>query len=657
MKHYANFIGLLALMLGMIPFVTIAQKPTTTESSYHPYEVFDPTFFTTNGNEYRSASGVPGPKYWQNSASYLIHCNLNTTDSLLESTVQITYTNNSDDSLPFLWLQLDQNLFDPNSRGAATTLVSGDRFDVKGYTKGGDHIQNVSVIYKGRTYNIEPIITDTRMQLRLPFKVHPHGDKIDIKVQYNFSIPHYGADRMGRMNTEKGEIYQLAQWYPRMCVYDDIQGWNTLPYMGQGEFYCEYGNYDYYITVPSDMIVAGSGDLQNPEEVLTTQQIARLKKARQSDSTVTIISEQEVGTPQSRPKNSGKLTWHFKMENSRDVAWTASRSFIWDAARIQFPSGRKGISMAVYPAESEGEQGYSRATQYLKQSIEFYSKHYFEYPWNSAVAVAGVALGMEYPGIVFCSYKIKNGDLWGDITHEIGHNWFPMIVGSNERRFMWMDEGLNTFINGYATSWFNNGEYKDTSTRQRIGMLMYTTRGEDPLMTPPESMGFRDAGLYYFKTAAALNILRNEVIGEDRFDYAFKNYIKNWAFKHPQPDDFFRSMNNATGEDLNWFWKEWFYTTWKLDQAVTKVQYINEDASKGALITIENLGKMVLPVKIEITQKSGDPLIINLPVEIWQRGSSWTFQAGTRSEINSVIIDPDQKFPDINRDNNVWNAH
>lgn len=626
-------------------------------SIYNKNEVFDPLFLNQPATEFRSANGAPGTKYWQNSVNYIIRATLDERDTTLNGDVTINYTNNSTDTLNYLWLQLDQNLFNPDSRGAATTLITGDRFDVKGYTKGGYHIESASVIYKEKTYKIDPVITDTRMQLRLPFTVKPNGDKIDINVKYFFSIPQYGADRMGRLYTTNGVVYQLAQWYPRMCVYDEVKGWNTLPYMGLGEFYCDYGNFDYYVTVPAGMIVAGSGELQNPAEVLTPIEIKRLNEARKSDSTVFIINENEIGAASTRLTQTGTKTWHFKMHNSRDVSWAASKAFIWDAARINFPSGRKGIAMAVYPEESKGYDAYGRATQYLKQSIEFYSKTYFEYPWNSATVVAGVALGMEYPGIVFCSYKIKQANLWHDVTHEIGHNWFPMIVGTDERSFMWMDEGMNTFINGYASNWFNNGEYGDTTNRTILGMARTMTNSKDPLMTPPESMSLNDYGQYYFKTSTALNILRNSVIGADRFDYAFKTYIKRWAFKHPQPIDFFRTMNDAAGDDLNWFWKEWFYETWKLDQAVKGVEYVNDKPADGSLITIENLQRMALPVTVEITEQNGKSQIIDLPVNIWQRDAEWTFKYNSTSPITSVVLDPEEVLPDIDRKNNTWETN
>lgn len=268
--------------------------------------------------------------------------------------------------------------------------------------------------------------------------------------------------------------------------------------------------------------------------------------------------------------------------------------------------------------------------------------------------MAGVALGMEYPGIIFCSYKIKDGNLWHDVTHEIGHNWFPMIVGSNERRYMWMDEGLNTFINGYASNWFNHGEYGDTTNGQVLRMARVLSRSKSPLMTLPAAMGLSDYGQYYYKASLALNLLRNVVIGPDRFDYAFKAYINRWKFKHPQPDDFFRTINNAAGEDLNWFWKEWFYTTWNLDQAVKDVRYVNNNAGSGSLITIDNLGKMVMPVTIKVTEQNDHSETVKLPVEIWQRGGEWTFKYNSTSPVVSVVIDPQGELPDLDRANNSW---
>ncbi|MDF3077640.1 MAG: family metallopeptidase [Sphingobacteriaceae bacterium] len=620
---------------------------------YNHRELFGPVNWDFPPNEMRSSSGKPGPQYWQNRADYEIRATLSERDTSVTGQVLISYTNNSPDKLDYLWLQLDQNLFDPNSRGAATTPISGDRFDVKGFNRGGYHISSVSVIYKGVAYTAKPVLSDARMQVRLKTPLGAKGDKVQVKVNYNFAIPVYGADRMGRLNTKNGYVYEIAQWYPRMCVYDDIEGWNTLPYMGLGEFYLEYGNFDYYITAPSDMVVVGSGDLQNPTEVLTSKQISRLAQARNSDKTVMIINPEEIRQPGTRPTKIPNLTWHFKMLNSRDIAWAASKAFIWDAARVNLPSGRKGIAMSAYPVESAGIDAWGRSTEYLKRSIEIYSQKYFEYPWNSAVNVSGVALGMEYPGIIFCLANFKKAQLWGDVTHEIGHNWFPMIVGSNERKFMWQDEGFNTFINEYATQMFNNGEYWNAATRPARAIVPALIKNNDPLMTPPEAISLSEYGLYYNKTAVGLDILRTEVIGPELFDYAFNQYIKNWAFKHPQPSDFFRSMNNAAGEDLNWFWKGWFFTAGKVDQAVTSVKYVKDDAAQGALITIENKGEIPMPVTVQIVRTDGKTDTVKLPVQVWQRDASWTFRYPSTSAIKSVSIDPDKRLPDVNSGNNV----
>ncbi|HVS94181.1 MAG TPA: M1 family metallopeptidase [Mucilaginibacter sp.] len=647
LKHFAG-LGLALLLAAS------ASAQTTTDSiKYDHQEVFGPITWPVTSGDTRSADGQPGPNYWQNRADYLIHAKLTEgqQDTTITGEVTINYTNNSPDKLDHLWLQLDQNLFKPDSRGAATVPIGGDRFDVRGFSRGGYHIGTVTVTYMGKTYKVNPVITDARMQVRLKTPMGAKGQKIQVKVNYWFSIPFYGADRMGRKKFEQGYVYEIAQWYPRMCVYDDVEGWNTLPYMGLGEFYCEYGNFDYYITAPASMTVVGSGDLQNGTQVLSGTEQSRLAQARKSDKTVMVITPEEVG------KNNGAKgdkTWHFKMLNTRDVSWAASNAFIWDAAKVNLPSGRQCIAMSAYPKESAGNDSWGRSTEYLKNSMEIYSKKYFEYPWNSAVSVSGVALGMEYPGIIFCLSNLKNGGLWGDITHEIGHNWFPMIVGSNERKYMWQDEGFNTFINEYSTEHFNKGEYFNAKNRAANGIARLMLREKDPLMVAPEAQN--EYGQYYFKTALGLDILRNEVLGHDRFDYAFNEYIKHWAFKHPLPYDFFRVMNDASGEDLNWFFKPWFFTTWTLDQSIQSVKYVKDDPKNGAILTLVNKEKLAMPVDLKITLADGKVQNLHLPVNIWQRGGVWTFVYPSTTTIQSIEIDPDHQLPDVDRKNNVWNA-
>ncbi|MGG9962173.1 M1 family metallopeptidase [Ferruginibacter sp. SUN106] len=628
---------------------------------YNPHELFAQNFNLPAGNSFRSAKGIPGPSYWQNNSSYLVHATLSEKDTSVTGDVTITYTNNSPDQLDYLWLQLDQNIFKPSSRSVAATPYPGDYFSVLGKINGGYNIKDVTISYDNKSYTVQPVITDTRMQVRLNTPLQPKGDKVSIKINFSFVIPLDGAGRFGRQYTKNGVIYQIGQWYPRMCVYDDVEGWNTLPYMGLGEFYCDYGNYDYYITAPAAMIVYGSGDLQNAAAVLTPEQIKRLAAAANSDKTITIIGADEIGKPATRPAGKENLTWHFTMTNTRDIAFAASKGLIWDAAKINLPSGKKALSMSCYPVESLGDIAWTRSTEYLKASIEIYSKNFFEYPWNVAISNAGITGGMEYPGMIFNNYKEIKARLWFLIAHEIGHNWFPMIVGSNERRYMWQDEGFNTYVNYIANDLFNNKEYQTDAayfdksffaSRDYMQFMQY----KDPLMTVSDAMDAEQHYQFYGKTAYGLNLLRTVVVGKERFDYAFRKYTEAWAFKHPTPYDFFHCINNAAGEDLNWFWKEWFFTTAKLDQTITAVSYIDNDPAKGALITIDNKGKMVLPVILKIIQANGKEETVQLPVEIWQRGGSWVYKYTSSNKIDKVILDPENVLPDMDRKNNEWNS-
>jgi Peptidase family M1 domain len=655
-----RIISILILQMISSSFL-YAQTYNKENAAYDPHDLFTQGFNPTTGNIYRSAKGTPGQQYWQNSASYLIHATLSEKDTSVTGDVTISYTNNSPDKLEYVWLQLDQNIFNPSSRSVAATRYPGDYFSVLGNKNGGYQIRDVTINQGGKSYTVEPIISDTRMQLRLNAPMTAKGDKISIKINYSFQIPLDGAGRFGRQYTKNGVVYQIGQWYPRMCVYDDVEGWNTLPYMGLGEFYCDYGNYDYYITAPSEMIVYGSGDLQNPTDVLTAEEIKRLSLAMNSDKTITIIGADEVMKPSSRPASKGNLVWHFKMQNTRDIGWAAGKGMIWDAAKINLPSGRKALAMSSYPLESKGDTAWTRSTEYLKASIEIYSKNFFEYPWNNAISNAGITGGMEYPGIIFNNFQETKARLWFLIAHEIGHNWFPMIVGSNERKYMWQDEGFNTYINYIATDLFNKGEYVNDSSyfdkgffasRDYIQFMEY----KDPLITVSDAMNEKQHYQFYGKTAYGLNLLRTVVVGKERFDYAFRKYTEAWAFKHPTPYDFFHCINNAAGEDLNWFWKEWFFTTWKLDQSITGVNYVNGDPSQGALITIENKGKMILPVIVKVFESNGNTETIKLPIEIWQRDGIWTFKYTSKTKIDKVVLDPENLLPDVDRKNNEWNS-
>jgi hypothetical protein len=624
---------------------------TSGNSHFDQHKVFDPFFYPSQATATRSAGGEPTSRYWGNRADYKINATLDTTDHSINGSVTITYTNNSPDNLPFLWLQLDQNIYRKDSRGEATNPVTGGRWANKSFTE-GDVIKSVSILINGVASKADYLVTDTRMQIRLANALKSAGS-IQIKIDYTFTVPQYGTDRMGRLNTSNGWVYEIAQWFPRMAVYDDIYGWNTLPYLGAGEFYLEYGDIDYSVTAPANLVVAGSGELLNPTEVLTPTQISRLAQAKASDKTVFIRTAGDVTNPASSLSKKS-LTWHFKCSQTRDVAFGASRAFIWDAAKIDLPSGRKALAQSVYPAEAAGDSAWGRSTNFVKNCIELYSKQWFEFTYPVATNVAGIVGGMEYPGIVFCSSNSKQGSLWNVTNHEFGHNWFPMIVGSNERKYAWMDEGFNTFINGVDTKVFRNGEFFRKEDAQRLAGYYFGANSET-ILTIPEVIQSSNLGTAaYAKPAMALDLLRKYVLGEQRFDYAFRTYIKRWAFKHPTPWDFFHTMENVSGEDLGWFWRGWILNNWKLDQGVKEVKYPDNDPSKGAFITLENLEEMAMPVNLAIEQENGKKDTILLPVEIWQKGGVKTIAYGSTSRIKSVVIDPDHNFPDINPANNSW---
>ncbi|HAY3564171.1 TPA: M1 family metallopeptidase [Elizabethkingia meningoseptica] len=643
-------INIVKIFTISVYFLAVSGLNAQQVTNYDYKDAFKEPFYTYNGNEFRSASGQPGTKYWQNQANYVLNVALDDTKNLFTGSAEIQYTNNSPDELKFIWFQLDQNLFKKESRGSAMIPQSNSRYGSSDSSfEGGYSIKSVKVDGKDVKYTID----DTRMQVDLPKYLKSNGGTAKIKIEYSFVSPADGADRMGYLQTKNGKIFTVAQWYPRVEVYDDLKGWNTVPYLGPAEFYLEYGNFDVTITAPDNFYVVASGELQNPRDVYSSEQIKKWDEAKNSEKTVVIRSAAEAGT------NSGKggtKTWKFKMNQSRDFAFAASPAFILDAARINLPSGKKTLAISAYPVESDGQNAWSRSTEYTKASIEHYSKQWFEYPYSNAVNVAGITNGMEYPGIVFCEYQAKGSSLWGVTDHEFGHTWFPMIVGSNERKHAWMDEGFNTFINGISTAAFNNGEY--SRKMQGRGMARYLFDAKlEPVDTPPDAMREASIGaLAYYKPGMALKVLRENVLGKERFDKAFREYINRWAYKHPAPDDFFRTMENVAGEDLGWFWRSWILNNWKLDQAVSAVKYVNNDYTKGALITIQNLEKMPMPVNVEIQFKDGGKQTVSLPVDIWRRNTEWTFRAPTTKEIQSVTIDPEGNLPDVNPANNIWQA-
>lgn len=634
----------------------MAQSPEEAPASdYNPSYLFSPIDLPI-ASRYRASNGEPAGDYWQNRANYRIEASLDETQNRISGKVTLTYTNNSPQDLYYIWLQLDQNLFNKDSRGQARFPSDArSRYgDARSRFNGGYQINSVTLSDTGR--QADYLITDTRMQVRLTDPVKKLGGVINLTIAYSFVLPAYGADRCGIQPTRNGPVFSVAQWYPRVCVFDDVNGWNTDPYLGPSEFYLEYGDFDVKITAPASHIVVAGGELLNPADVLTNEQLQRLAKARNSDQTVIIRSEKEVTDPASRPKGK-ELTWHFRLQQARDFSWASSRSFIWDAARINLPSGRTALAQSAYPAESAGKKAWGRATEYNKGSIENYSRRWFEYPYPVAVNVAGNIGGMEYPGIVFCGSDATGEGLFGVTDHEFGHTWFPMIVGSNERKYGWMDEGFNTFINSLADDDFNKGEYKAPENNMHEMAPYYFSDYSESIFKTPDGLQEANIGLaLYNKPAAGLTLLRNQVLGTDRFDYAFKNYIRNWAYKHPTPWDFFRSMNNAAGENLNWFWRAWFLDNLKLDQAITNVETDTQSSDGASIVSLANLGGMALPVILSYETINGKKGVIKLPVEIWNNTPYHKVIIPEKDKLKQVVLDPDKVFPDIQPANNTWQA-
>ncbi|MBD1394982.1 M1 family metallopeptidase [Mucilaginibacter glaciei] len=647
-------------LLILSTFTALAQKKNSNDtiaSNYQPSLLFSPLPYTKNGDEVHSPNGDPGPKYWQNRADYQLKVTLDTVAKTISGVDNITYTNNSPDALQYLWLHVDQNTYKKDARSNFVTAAQATQHTA-GYI-----IESVSIVTNGKTATVPYTVTDTRMQVRMPVALAGGGAKISLVIKYHYTIPGNFGNRTDYVETKNGKIYEIAQFYPRMCVYDDSRGWDTAPFLGSGEFYLEYGDIDYTVTLPADMIVAGSGELLNTTEVLTAKRVARMEAARNSDKTIMIRTAAEVTNPASRPTNKGNLTWHFKMLNTRDVAFSASKAYIWDAARVNLPNGKKCMAMSVYPVESNGNDAWGRATEYLKGSIEYFSSKWFVYPYPVAVNEAGIAGGMEYPGIVFDGITDKGKELFWVTAHEIGHNWFPMIVGSNERRFAWMDEGFNTFIDVYASDVFNKGEYapkRDSEYAENGGnpadeIIPFITDPDAPtIMTQPDAIAEKYRHPYtYYKPAFGLILLREQILGKDRFDYAFTNYIHKWAYKHPTPDDFFRSMENGAGEDLNWFWKGWYYNNYKLDIALIDAKYVGKDHSKGVVLTIANKELMAMPFIVEAKLKDGSKQRTYFPVETWLQNKVTTFFLPTKQDVESLTVDPDNALPDVNRKNNM----
>jgi len=545
-------------------------------------------------NTIRTASGAPGHAYWQQRADYTIRATLDESRRALSGAGTITYYNNSPDSLKYLWLQLDQNIYrqDSDARQSAT-LPSRDAW--AGRTEQtGVKFDALRTVLEGRTFPggfdilavkdssgraLPHTINKTMMRVDLPQPLKP-GARVTFSVDWRYNINEQkilGGRSGYEKFDDKNDLYEIAQWFPRMAAYYDVYGWQHKQFLGAGEFTLEFGDYDVRITTPADHIVASTGELQNPGEVLTATQRQRLETARTARKPVIIVTQAEAEAAE-KSRSTATKTWHFKARNVRDFAFASSRKFIWDAQGVK--SGNQNVmAMSYYP--KEGNPLWEKySTQAIIHTIEQYNKYSFDYPYPTSISVNGPVGGMEYPMITFNgprpSKDKKTGELTysqrtkygliGVIIHEVGHNYFPMIVNSDERQWTWMDEGLNSFLQYLAQqAWEEN--WPDSRGEPRRITDYMKSRNQVPIMTNSESV-LQFGNNAYAKPAAALNVLRETVLGRELFDFAFKEYANRWKFKRPTPADFFRTMEDASGTDLDWFWRGWFYTTDNVDVSV-----------------------------------------------------------------------------------------
>ena len=536
-------------------------------------------------NTYRTASGAPGADYWQQQVDYKMKIRLDDDIQKIHGEETITYHNNSPDVLYYLWIQLDQNIYAKDNNSAkieqmkiSDQMQTNDLIDLYPWFDGGFKLDKVA---DAAGKDLPYTVNQTMMRIDLPKPIQP-GQSYSFQINWNYNI----NDRMrlgGRsgyeyFDTDKNYLYTIAQYYPRLVAYMDYSGWQHKQFLGSGEFTLDFGNYEVALTVPSDHIVAASGVLQNPKDVLTADQLSRYNKAKTSTEPV-IICTQDEAIAREKGHEKAMKTWVFKAENVRDFAFATSRKFIWDAQSVDI-NGKKPMAMSFYPKEGNPlwEQ-YS--TRVVAHTLKSYSAHTIDYPYPVAISVHAKWIGMEYPMICFNGGRPEADGTYSEgtktgmlsvIIHEVGHNFFPMIINSDERQWTWMDEGLNTFCEYLAEKeWDREFPIRRGPARNIVDYMKGDKTKMSPIMTNSESI-YQFGNNAYGKPATGLNIMRETIMGRELFDYAFKEYCRRWAFRHPTPEDFFRTMEDASAVDLDWFWRGWFYTTEHCDMNLKSVR-------------------------------------------------------------------------------------
>ncbi|GMV06324.1 MAG: peptidase [Gemmatimonadota bacterium] len=584
----------------------------------------------------RSRTGEPGPRYWQQHVSYEIRTRLHPAENRVTGSERITYTNRSPDTLDRIALNLAQNVFAPgNPRNRQAPVTGGFSLE--------------RVVVQGQAVTLTPrgmsLTTSETVPLATPLA--PGGTAV-LDIDWSFVVPE-GTFRMGR---DGSEVFYLAQWYPQVAVYDDLRGWVRDPYMGDGEFYLEYGDFDVRITAPAGWLVSATGVLQNPDEVLQPAAVERLRSLRR-DRVTHIVSQADVraGRATAAAGADGTLTWHFTAENVRDFAWGSSNRYVWDGTVAEYADGAGRRSSNIYTLYRPDRPNWERSAEFARHAIESHSAWY-PYPYPHMTVNEGViGGGMEYPMITIIGGGRTPESLYGVTSHELAHMWWPMVAGSDERNFAWIDEGFASFAEDLSFAAFFEGS--DPGLNTMNGYLRIAgTDAESPSMRPTDLVGpFGNRGMAaYGKPATVFRALRT-ILGPAVFDEAMRTYLRRWAFKHPNPLDLFWTFESVSGQDLDWYFHPWLYTTRVLDQAVVGVE---QEGGKSTIL-LEDRGEIPMPVIVEVVMEGGNRSRMMVAVDVWRDRRAPVFWLAP-GRVVEVILDPEQRFPDVDRENNRWVA-
>lgn len=666
-----NLLVAAALVAG--PVLSFAQDHNPGSNHGNRFEQLD--YLLQDPNEYRTASGAPGPKYWQQRADYDITVEVDEAKNILTGAETVTYYNNSPDVLTYIWLQVDENFHHKMSEANRTKTGGLPNMVSENYLKMLDNARleglgvNITSLTEGLTgKKLTYTINQTMMRIDLPTPLKP-GQKFVFNVKWNYKLNEKAqGDRGGyeHFAEDGNNLYSITQFFPRLAVYSDFQGWQHLQFTGGSEFALTFGNYKVKITVPEDHVIAATGECKNYAQVLTPTQLQRYQKATTSDSIVEVITLAEA-IEHSKTKKSGKKTWIFEANNVRDFAFNTSRRLVWDAKATKV-EGKKVMCMSFY-----GKEAYpiyrKYSTRAVEHTIQTYSKYTIPYPYPVAQSVEA-AIGMEYPMLAMnfgradkdgnYTQAVRNGAI-SVIIHEVGHNFFPMIVNSDERQWWWMDEGLNSFCQYLSEQEFEKGYPSRRGPIQNITDYMSLPKERlEPIMTKGDAVANVGSNAYA-KAATGLNLLRETIMGKELFDFSFREYARRWAFKHPTPSDLFRTMEDASAVDLDWFWRGWFFGTDPVDISLDSVKWAKSTEQLDGKdinlyeLSFTNKGGMIMPVFIEWTYKDGSKEIEKVPVGVWMSNEN-QFKKVFRKEkeVDAIVLDPNKQTADINPSNGLW---